>query len=205
MPTQRFGCVEEPMGPSSNTISPEDCSCRARHRATGPVRPAMPSRFTTQDINRCQSTTRACALAYNRWNWHCRAANLTAPMVAITSRPLLLAALERATHSSWAYDAVPRAATRQDRPAQFADRQHPRGAEARQGCCGPMRGAAALLQPAHCATKPAEPVALRVFGYGVKLGLGCVAKDVAAADGPSARASRAGQGAQPTYRGWIGS
>jgi len=48
------------------------------------------SRFTTQDINRCQTTARACALVYNWWSWYCRAAHPTARMEAITSRPLLL-------------------------------------------------------------------------------------------------------------------
>ena len=58
------------------------------------------SGFTTQDINRCQNTARACALVYNWWSWYCRAANPTARMQAITSRPLLLAAVGRATHSA---------------------------------------------------------------------------------------------------------
>ena len=31
--------------------------------------------FTTQDINRCQTTARACALVYNWWSWYCRAAH----------------------------------------------------------------------------------------------------------------------------------
>ena len=57
------------------------------------------SGFTTQDINRCQTTARACALVYNWWSWYCRAANPTARMEAITSRPLLLAAVGRAAHS----------------------------------------------------------------------------------------------------------
>jgi len=57
------------------------------------------SGFTTQDINRCQTTARACALVYNWWSWYCRAANPTARMEAITSRPLLLAAVGRVTHS----------------------------------------------------------------------------------------------------------
>jgi Transposase DDE domain len=56
------------------------------------------SGFTTQDINRCQTTARACALVYNWWSWCCRAANPTARMEAITSRPLLLAAVGRAAH-----------------------------------------------------------------------------------------------------------
>jgi len=53
------------------------------------------SGFTTQDINRCQSTARACALVYNWWSWYCRAANPQARMQAITSRPPLLAAVGR--------------------------------------------------------------------------------------------------------------
>jgi hypothetical protein len=58
------------------------------------------SGFTTQDINRCQTTARACALVYNWWSWYCRAAHPTARMEAITSRPLLLAAVDRATNSA---------------------------------------------------------------------------------------------------------
>lgn len=54
------------------------------------------SGFTTQDINRCQTTARACALVYNWWSWYCRAAHPSARMEAITSRPLLLAAVGKA-------------------------------------------------------------------------------------------------------------
>lgn len=57
------------------------------------------SGFTSRDINRCQTTARACALVYNWWSWYCRAANPGARMEAITSRPLLLAAVGRATLS----------------------------------------------------------------------------------------------------------
>jgi len=57
------------------------------------------SGFTTHDINRCQTTARACALVYNWWSWYCRAAHPGARMEAITSRPLLLAAVGRAAHS----------------------------------------------------------------------------------------------------------
>ena len=46
------------------------------------------SGFTTQAINRCQTTARACALVYNWWSWSCRAANPGARMEAITCRPL---------------------------------------------------------------------------------------------------------------------
>jgi Transposase DDE domain group 1 len=54
------------------------------------------SGFTTQDINRCQTTARACALVYNWWSWYCRAAHPSARMQAVTSRPLLLAAVGKA-------------------------------------------------------------------------------------------------------------
>jgi len=57
------------------------------------------SGFTTQDINRCQTTARACALVYNWWSWYCRTANPSARMEAITSRPLLLAGVGRASQS----------------------------------------------------------------------------------------------------------
>jgi len=52
--------------------------------------------FTTQDLNRCQTTARACALVYNWWSWYCRAAKPGARMEAITSRPLMLAAVGKA-------------------------------------------------------------------------------------------------------------
>lgn len=53
--------------------------------------------FTTQDIERCQTSARAVALIYNWWSWYCRAANPEARMEAITSRALLLASVGRAT------------------------------------------------------------------------------------------------------------
>ena len=52
--------------------------------------------FTTQDITRCQTTARAVALVFNWWSWYCRAAHPGARMEAITSRPLLLAAVGKA-------------------------------------------------------------------------------------------------------------
>ena len=52
--------------------------------------------FTTQDIERCQSSARAVALVYNWWSWYCRAAQPGARMEAITSRALLLAGVGRA-------------------------------------------------------------------------------------------------------------
>jgi hypothetical protein len=54
------------------------------------------SGFTTQDIKRCQTVARACALVYNWWSWYCRAAYPGQRMEAITSRPLLLAAVGKA-------------------------------------------------------------------------------------------------------------
>ena len=53
--------------------------------------------FTTQDIERCQTSARAVALVYNWWSWYCRAAKPKARMEAITSRALLLASVGRAT------------------------------------------------------------------------------------------------------------
>lgn len=52
--------------------------------------------FTTQDIKRCQTTARAGALVYNWWSWYCRAAHPGARLEAVTSRPLLLAAVGKA-------------------------------------------------------------------------------------------------------------
>jgi hypothetical protein len=56
------------------------------------------SGFTTQDINRCQTTARAGALVYNWWSWYCRAAHPGARLEAVTSRPLLLAAVGKAAN-----------------------------------------------------------------------------------------------------------
>ncbi len=53
--------------------------------------------FTTQDIERCQTSARAVALIYNWWSWYCRAAKPEARMEAITSRALLLAGVGRVT------------------------------------------------------------------------------------------------------------
>jgi hypothetical protein len=52
--------------------------------------------FTTRDMERCQTSARGVALVYNWWSWYCRAAKPEARMEAITSRPLLLAAVGRA-------------------------------------------------------------------------------------------------------------
>lgn len=54
--------------------------------------------FTTQDINRCQTVARSCALVYNWWSWYCRAAHPQGRLEAITSRPLLLAAVGKAVN-----------------------------------------------------------------------------------------------------------
>ena len=56
--------------------------------------------FTTQDMHRSQLTARAVALVYNWWSWYVRAANPNARREALTSRPLLLAAVGRATSHS---------------------------------------------------------------------------------------------------------
>ncbi|MDD2598028.1 MAG: hypothetical protein PHO37_02220 [Kiritimatiellae bacterium] len=48
----------------------------------------------TQDINRCRIIARMIALVYNWWNIFARLANPDQHMEAITSRPLLLNAVE---------------------------------------------------------------------------------------------------------------
>ena len=59
--------------------------------------------FSTQDIERCQTSARAVALIYNWWSWYCRAARPGARMEAITSRPLLLAGVGRAVKHAGQY------------------------------------------------------------------------------------------------------
>lgn len=56
--------------------------------------------FTTQDLERCQTSARAVALVYNWWSWYCRAAKPGARMEALTSRALLLAGVGRAVKHS---------------------------------------------------------------------------------------------------------
>ena len=53
----------------------------------------------TAGMHRSELTARAVALVYNCWSWYVRAANPQARREALTSRPLLLAAVGRATHS----------------------------------------------------------------------------------------------------------
>ena len=55
--------------------------------------------FTTHDMHRSQITARAVALIYNWWSWYVRAANPSARREALTSRPLLLAAVGRTSSS----------------------------------------------------------------------------------------------------------
>ena len=55
--------------------------------------------YSTQDIERCNLSARAVALIYNWWSWYVRLAHPKARLEAITSRPLLLAAVGRITHS----------------------------------------------------------------------------------------------------------
>ena len=54
--------------------------------------------FTTHDMARNQTMARCVALIYNWWSWYVRAANPTARLEAVTSRPLLLAAVGRLVH-----------------------------------------------------------------------------------------------------------
>ena len=58
-----------------------------------PHKPGRPN------MHRSELTARAVALVYNWWSWYVRAANPRARREALASRPLLLAAVGRATHS----------------------------------------------------------------------------------------------------------
>lgn len=53
--------------------------------------------YSTQDIERCNLSAQAVALVYNWWSWYVRLAHPKVRMEAITSRPLLLAAVGRVT------------------------------------------------------------------------------------------------------------
>lgn len=55
--------------------------------------------YSTRDIERCTLCARAVALIYNWWSWYVRLAHPKARLEAITSRPLLLAAVGRITES----------------------------------------------------------------------------------------------------------
>jgi hypothetical protein len=121
------------------------------------------SGFTTQDINRCQTTARTCALVYNGWGWYCRTANPSARMQAITSRPLLLAAVPDTT--AW-----------QGQHSQNADCEHPCGFAAREGHCAAVQGdrpmgcTAALCERQDCASTWPIQTAGWATGYGVTAG-----------------------------------
>jgi hypothetical protein len=53
--------------------------------------------YTTHDIERCALSARAVALVYNWWSWYVRLAHPKTRLEAITSRPMLLAAVGRMT------------------------------------------------------------------------------------------------------------
>lgn len=53
--------------------------------------------YTTRDLERCNLSARAVALAYNWWSWYVRLAHPKARREAITSRPMLLAGVGRLT------------------------------------------------------------------------------------------------------------
>lgn len=53
--------------------------------------------YSTQDIERCNLSARAVALVYNWWSWYVRLAHPQARLEAMTSRPLLLAAVGKMT------------------------------------------------------------------------------------------------------------
>ena len=53
--------------------------------------------YSTQDIERCNLSAQAVALIYNWWSWYVRLAHPKGRLEAITSRPLLLAAVGKVT------------------------------------------------------------------------------------------------------------
>jgi len=53
--------------------------------------------YSTQDIERCNLSAQAVGLIYNWWSWYVRLAHPQARLEAITSRPLLLAAVGKIT------------------------------------------------------------------------------------------------------------
>ena len=53
--------------------------------------------YSTQDMERCNLSAQAVALIYNWWSWYVRLAHPQSRLEAITSRPLLLAAVGRLT------------------------------------------------------------------------------------------------------------
>jgi hypothetical protein len=55
--------------------------------------------YSTRDIERCNLSARAVALIYNWWSWYVRLAHPKARLEAVTSRPMLLAAVGRITES----------------------------------------------------------------------------------------------------------
>ena len=55
--------------------------------------------LTTQEMHRSQLTAPAVALIYNWWSWYVRAANSAGRREALSSGPLLLAAVGRASQS----------------------------------------------------------------------------------------------------------
>ena len=56
--------------------------------------------YTTHDIERCALSARAVTLIYNWWSWYVRLAHPKTRLEAITSRPMLLAAVGRMTRHS---------------------------------------------------------------------------------------------------------
>jgi hypothetical protein len=96
--------------------------------------------FTTQDMERCQTSARAVALVYNWWSWYCRAAKPGARMEAITSRALLLAAVGRATRhagkTTLYLTPMPDADARCQAESATADRQCPQGSALCEISCG---------------------------------------------------------------------
>jgi Transposase DDE domain len=122
------------------------------------------SGFTTHDMRRSQIMARAVALVYKWWSWYVQAGNPGARRAAVTSRPLMLAAIGRAAGSGGqrrADDDAPHADARRRGGDQIDDRQCSSGCGVCAACCGavarpgPMARVAAQHLPAN--RRPIDP------------------------------------------------
>jgi len=76
--------------------------------------------FTMQDSTRCQTHRAGCCTRVQLVSWYCRAAHPEGRLDALTSRPLLLAAVGRSAQPRGQHTAVPDAAARDDATHRIA-------------------------------------------------------------------------------------
>jgi hypothetical protein len=91
--------------------------------------------FTTQDMERCQTSARAVALVYNWWSWYCRAAKPGARMEA--HQPCVAAGRRwQGDQTCWKDNALSDADARCQEESATADRQCPQGSALCEISCG---------------------------------------------------------------------